>query len=153
MPQVAEYRFPSDRRYDPETHLWVKPVTAETVQVGVDDFEQEAAGTYQRVLLKEPGEYVAQGDELMNLESAKFVGSKPAPIAGEVTAVNHSVVNHPQQINTAPYESWLVRLTPDDPTSVTQLIGDGEITTWAQAEIDEEQRRTTAVERERCPQD
>ncbi len=150
MPQVDDYRFPSDRQYDPETHLWVKRHD-DRVRIGVDDFEQEAAGTYQRVLLKEPGEEVPAGDELVNLESAKFVGSKPAPIGGEVVAVNRDVVREPQQINLAPYDHWLLALAPADNADFGRLVGGDDIEPWAREEIDEEQRRTTALEGERCP--
>ena len=151
MPQVDDYRFPADRQYDPETHLWVKRHDDNQVRIGVDDFEQEAAGTYQRVLLKEPGEEISAGDELVNLESAKFVGSKPAPISGEVVAVNRDVVREPQQINLAPYDHWLLALAPVDDADFDRLVGGDAIESWAREDIDEEQRRTTALEGERCP--
>lgn len=152
MPRINEYRFPADRLYESDSHLWIQD-QGETVYIGIDDFEQEVAGTYQRLMAKEPGTEISAGDELVNVESAKFVGSKAAPVSGTVREVNMDVIEDPTQINTAPYESWLVELEPDTDEWQDGLISDEEIESWAQSEIDEEKRRTTATEEGQCLQD
>lgn len=146
MPRVGEYRFPPDRYYDDESHVWVRRDEDSTAALGLDDFEQEVAGTYQRLMLKEPGERLERGEAFANLESSKFVGSKATPVSGEILAVNRPVVEEPTKINRSPYDSWLVRMELADPAELEDLVTDETIEPRMQAEIDREKERTTFLE-------
>lgn len=146
MTRVGDYRFPSALYYDEESHVWVAPGEDDTGRLGLDDFEQEAAGTYQRIMLKEPGEHVSRGEDFVNVESSKFVGTKASPVSGEIVDVNRAVVEEPQRINRAPYQSWLVRIALEEPAELEALVtGDG-VESWIKAEIDREKERTTMLE-------
>lgn len=141
---IDKYRFPADHYYDERSHVWVAVEDDGRARIGVDDFEQEAAGTYQRLMLKEEGEHVERGEELINLESSKFVGSKASPVSGEIVDVNMDVVENPHEINRAPYENWLVRVDLADRDELDALLTGEDVESWASEEVDEMKQRTTA---------
>ena len=54
-----------------------------------------------------------RGRSLGTLESLKFVGPIPSPLAGIISLVNSDLVKRPKLMNDAPYgEGWIVRLKP-----------------------------------------
>ena len=56
---------------------------------------------------------VAAGEDLANIETIKVDLAVPAPLAGEVMAVNEALDDAPELINQDPYGAgWLVELKP-----------------------------------------
>ena len=45
-----------------------------------------------------------------SIESVKAVSELFAPVSGEVTEVNGALKDHPEDVNTAPHETWMVRI-------------------------------------------
>jgi glycine cleavage system H protein len=116
---VAE--FPPDRHYTPE-HEWVRD-GADAVRVGITAYAQEALGDVVFVSLPQVGTDVGAGEPLGEVESTKSVNDIYAPVAGTVTAVNSSLDEHPDLINSDPYgDGWLVEIRPADTAATGKLL-------------------------------
>ena len=84
---------------------------------------------------KKLGRPVRRGKSMGTLESGKWVGPIPAPVSGEIIAINEAVAANPTLVNDDPYgEGWIVKLQPSDPDAEK-----GELVT-GQAAIDAFQR-------------
>ncbi len=116
MSEVNGCLLPDDLWYWPEKHVWVRGPEADgTVLVGMTDVAQHLAGKIVVVNLKAPGRTLAQGKSAGTLESGKWVGSIPTPVAGQVTEINETVKKTPAIVNEDPYGAgWLIRVRPDN---------------------------------------
>lgn len=108
--------------------MWVRgPEQDGTVVVGMTDVAQSLAGKIVVVNLKPPGKSLAQGKSAGTLESGKWVGSIPTPLAGEVVEINEAVKSAPQLVNDDPYGAgWLIRVRPSDWEGGAHLLVHGE---------------------------
>lgn len=116
MSEVNGCLLPDDLWYWPEKHVWVRgPEEDGTVLVGMTDVAQNLAGKIVVCNLKAAGKVLAQGKSAGTLESGKWVGSIPTPVAGEVVAINEAVKKSPHIVNDDPYgDGWLIRVRPTD---------------------------------------
>lgn len=100
-------RFPEDLKYTAE-HEWVRAASGAPVRIGITDFAADALGDIVYVSLPTVGEEVVAGDTCGELESTKSVSDLFSPVSGVVTAVNESLSDAPETVNTDPYgEGWL----------------------------------------------
>jgi len=111
---------PNDRRYA-KSHEWALLEKDGSVCVGISDHAQEALGDVVFVELPEVGKTLAAGEEAGVVESVKAASDIYAPIAGEVIAVNEALTDAPEQINEAPYASWIFRLKPENAADLDRL--------------------------------
>jgi glycine cleavage system H protein len=113
--------FPSDLHYTPE-HEWVRD-GEDVVRVGITAYAQEALGDIVFVNLPQVGTDVGAGEPLGEVESTKSVNDIYAPVAGTVTAVNESLDEQPDLINSDPYgQGWLVEIRPADASAAGELL-------------------------------
>ena len=103
--------IPADLKYTKE-HEWVRDLaTAGTVSMGITDFAQGALGDIVYVQLPKVGELVVSGKVCGEVESTKSVSEIFAPVTGKVLAVNNSLSDSPELINSDPYNAgWLVEI-------------------------------------------
>lgn len=138
MIEIGGYRFPADRSYDTEHHLWAQhePATGR-VRVGMDVLGLEALGDLVAVALHPPGTRVSRGQALGTLEAAKMTGEIIAPVSGTVVEHNATVLRDPNRVNRSPYDDgWLLRLEPHNwPAEEVRLIGAGQLEAWVRREI------------------
>ncbi|WP_028626811.1 glycine cleavage system protein GcvH [Metapseudomonas resinovorans] len=113
--------IPADLRYAP-SHEWARLEADGTVTVGISDHAQEALGDVVFVELPEVGKTVAAGQEAGVVESVKAASDIYAPIGGEVIAVNESVSDAPESVNSDPYGSWFFKLKPSDVAELDKLL-------------------------------
>jgi glycine cleavage system H protein len=126
MSEVNGCQLPDDLWYWPEKHVWARPEDDGTVVMGMTDVAQNLAGKIVVVNLKAPGKVLAQGKSAGTLESGKWVGSIPTPVAGEVVAVNDAVKRAPHIVNDDPYgDGWLIRVRPVDWEAEQSLLVHG----------------------------
>lgn len=94
--------------------VWVAwDETRGVVRVGLTDFRQQSSGDVAFVELPRVGQTVAAGDDLAEVETVKVDLTIPAPLYGEVVAVNEDLKDEPELINQDPYgEGWLAELKP-----------------------------------------
>lgn len=113
MALVNDCRLPEDLYYLVEKHVWVRVAEGGTVTVGIDDVAQNLAGTIVSCTPKKAGRAVPKGQSLATIESSKWVGPVPNPVAGEIVEVNEAVRKSPGILNQDPYgQGWLVRVKP-----------------------------------------
>ena len=103
--------IPADLKYTKE-HEWVRDLaTAGTVSMGITDFAQGALGDIVYVQLPKVGEAIVSGKVCGEVESTKSVSEIFAPVSGRVIAVNDSLSNSPEFINSDPYNAgWLLEI-------------------------------------------
>lgn len=126
MSEVNGCNLPEDLYYWPEKHVWARPEADGTVVVGMTDVAQSLAGKIIVVSLRSLGKTLARGKSAGTLESGKWVGSIPTPVAGEVIAVNEAVAKAPTIVNQDPYGAgWLIRVQPTDFAADAAELGQG----------------------------
>ena len=123
---------PSELRYT-EEHEWVK-IEGEEVSIGITDFAQNALTEVVWVELPDVGTIVESMESFASVESVKSVSEIYAPVAGEISEVNDSLEDAPEQINEDPYGSgWICKIKIEggvdlsallDSTEYSALIGD-----------------------------
>ncbi|MCL6429247.1 MAG: glycine cleavage system protein GcvH [Anaerolineae bacterium] len=104
------------------THEWVRLEGDEAVS-GITDYAQEQLSDVVYVELPAIGEHFGKGEVYGVVESVKAASDNYMPVGGTVTAVNESLADEPQQVNTDPYGAgWMIRFRPDDPAEIEQLM-------------------------------
>lgn len=127
MSDVNGCNIPEDLYYWVDKHIWAKRQDDGSVLVGMTDVAQNLAGKIVVVSLRSMGKTLAKGKSAGTLESGKWVGSIPTPVAGEVVEVNAALKSHPSTINDDPYGAgWIIRVIPSnwEEDSAGMLTGD-----------------------------
>ena len=108
--QLGPIQLPGDRYYHPG-HTWAKPTGAGEVLVGLDAFARRFVGDVKRIVAPTPGQEVEQGRAAWTIEFDGRKLEQPAPVDGEVVAVNEEVLRHPEELREDPYErGWLLKV-------------------------------------------
>jgi glycine cleavage system H protein len=102
-------------------HEWVRFDGSEAI-VGITDFAQRQLGDVVFVELPDVGRTIAQGEVFGTIESVKAVSELFSPVSGEVVAVNGALGTHPEAINAAPHETWMVRIRPSNAAESAALL-------------------------------
>jgi glycine cleavage system H protein len=68
------------------------------------------------------GRKVKRGENCAVVESVKSASDIPAPVAGEIVAINPAVADAPERLNQDPYAAWLFRIRPDKPSELGNLL-------------------------------
>jgi glycine cleavage system H protein len=114
MAVISGCNIPEDLYYLAGDKLvWARFEDDGTVTAGVPDPGQAVAGKVVAVTPKKLGRTIVRGKSMGTLESGKWVGPIPAPVSGEITAINEAVTANPSLVNDDPYgEGWIVKLQP-----------------------------------------
>jgi glycine cleavage system H protein len=120
--------IPNELSYTKE-HEWVSVVEM-TYTMGITDYAQAALGDIVYVQLPKVGEVVAAGTVCGEVESTKSVSEIFAPVSGTVVAINDSLSNSPETINSDPYGAgWLAKIeVTSAPQELLTAAEYGEIT-------------------------
>ena len=101
--------IPNELSYTKE-HEWVSSVD-QTFTMGITDYAQAALGDIVYVQLPKVGESVVAGKVCGEVESTKSVSDIYAPVTGTIVAINDSLSNSPETINSDPYGAgWLAKI-------------------------------------------
>lgn len=101
--------YPNELKYR-KSHEWVKFIDESTALIGLSDFAQDSLGGIVFVNLPEEGDEVTAGTAFADVESVKAVSDVFSPISGVVAEVNEALLDAPESINEAPYDSWLIKV-------------------------------------------
>ncbi len=101
--------YPNELKYR-KSHEWVKFIDESTALIGLSDFAQDALGDIVFVNLPEEGDEVTQGTAFADVESVKAVSDVFSPVSGTVAEVNEELLDAPESINNAPYDSWFIKV-------------------------------------------
>lgn len=123
MPAVRNCNLPDDLYYLVERHVWARRVD-DLVEIGLTDVAQNLAKGIISVTPKKVGRTLRVEQSVATVESSKWVGPVPCPVAGEIVEVNPDLSGAPGLINTDPYGSgWVARVRPADwDTDSAQLV-------------------------------
>ena len=112
--------YPNDRKYTKD-HEWIR-IDGGEATVGITDFAQKQLGDVVFVELPDVGRHVKQGETFGQIESVKAVSELYAPVSGEVIAVNANLGPHPDAVNSAPHDAWMIRVRPSQPDEIAALL-------------------------------
>jgi glycine cleavage system H protein len=115
---------PADRKYTKD-HEWIR-LSGDTAEVGITDYAQKTLGDVVFVDLPAVGASVAAGAAFGTIESVKAVSELFAPVGGTVIEVNAYLKDHPETVNSAPHETWLIKLQVSDTAGVNALLDGAE---------------------------
>lgn len=118
---MADETYPADLRYHPE-HDWVR-VDGDEAVLGITWYAQDALGEVVYFDPPDVGSAVTKDSPYGELESVKAVSDIIAPVSGEVLAVNDTVRDTPETVNSDPYDAgWLVRVRLTDSSELDTLM-------------------------------
>lgn len=112
--------YPTDLKYTKD-HEWVRFDGGEAA-VGITDFAQRQLGDVVFVELPEVGRQLTQHEVFGTIESVKAVSELFSPVTGEVMAVNGDLGHHPERVNIAAHETWLIRIRPSVASEAASLL-------------------------------
>ncbi len=113
--------IPAELKYT-ESHEWVRREADGLLTIGITDFAQESLGDMVFVELPEVGRVLAKGEACAVVESVKAASDVYAPVAGEVVAVNATLAEKPELINTNAFDAWMFKLKPANAADVDALL-------------------------------
>lgn len=100
--------YPPDLKYTKD-HEWIR-VEGDTGAIGITNFAQLQLGDVVYVDLPAVGATLVSGQTFGSIESVKAVSELYAPVSGEVVEVNSALKDTPERINTAPHETWMIKV-------------------------------------------
>lgn len=115
------WNTPDDLTYT-ETDEWIL-LTDDSATVGITDYAQDQLSDIVFVELPVVGESYEQGDIVATVESVKAAAEIIMPVSGEVTAVNSTLEDEPEKVNSDPFgDAWFIKLTLANPTEIESLM-------------------------------
>ena len=112
--------YPDDRKYTKD-HEWIR-LSGDIAEVGITDFAQQQLGDVVYIELPDAGTKVTAGQSFGNIESVKAVSELFAPVTGEVVEVNDHVKARPEVVNTAPHDTWMIKIKVSNHGEVGALL-------------------------------
>ena len=113
--------IPTDLKYA-KTDEWIR-VKGSEAEAGLTDYAQGHLSDIVYVELPEVGAEFKSAASFGSIESVKAASDLNMPAGGTITAVNESLSNAPEVVNSDPYgKGWLVKFTLSDPSEVARLM-------------------------------
>ena len=126
MSKVRGCELPDDLLYDVDNHIWFTELGDGNVRLGMTTVAVAMAGQLVAVTPKKVGRSVRAGQSCATIESGKWVGPARSAAAGDIVAVNETVVGKPSTANADPYgDGWLVVLKPANWDAVKRTLVSG----------------------------
>lgn len=104
-----------------KSHEWIRFENG-TAWIGVTDYAQESMGDVVFVEFKNIGLSLNAGDPIALIESVKSVFDIYTPVDGEIIQNNIDLEDHPEWINEAPYDHYIVCIKLKDPSNQSNLL-------------------------------
>lgn len=112
--------IPADLLYTSDDE-WVK-VDGETAVVGLTDHAQDSLSDIVFLELPDEGDEFGAGESFGTVESVKAAAELLMPVDGVVTAVNEDLIDAPENLNSDPYGSWLIKINIADVSQLDNLM-------------------------------
>ncbi len=104
--------LPSGLYYD-KSYTWSFMEKDGSVKMGIDDFMQHITGPITQLKIKEPGDKIKKGQQILTLIQDGKQLNIYAPISGKITSVNDYVMHNSSLVNYSPYEKgWIYKIEP-----------------------------------------
>ena len=115
-----------DNLYYTKEHEWIR-VEGDEVVIGISDHAQNALTDIVYIELPDNGDVCEEMGEFAIVESVKSASPIYAPLAGEITAVNDSLEDTPEVMNTDPYgDGWIIKMRLADASGISGLMSAGD---------------------------
>ena len=119
--EISELNLPVDVKYAKD-HEYAR-LEGDTIKVGLDDYAQDQLGDIVFVEMPEVGDTFGKGEVFGTVESVKAVSECYMPIGGEIIALNETLEDEPELVNTDPYgKGWIVEVKPGDVAEMDTLM-------------------------------
>jgi glycine cleavage system H protein len=119
--QILIMNYPGNVRYTKD-HEWIR-MDGEHAVIGITDFAQHELGDIVYVEVETIGQHLAEGSVFGTVEAVKTVSDLYLPVSGTIKEINSKLNANPELVNTDPYgEGWMVRMKPDDASSIDGLM-------------------------------
>ncbi len=113
--------IPTDLKYTKDDE-WIR-VDGDEATVGITYYAQDSLSDIVYLELPDVGDSFAMGDTFGVVESVKAAADLYMPLSGEVTAVNESLIDAPETVNSDPYgEAWMIRFKISEPSQLDDLM-------------------------------
>jgi len=115
--------IPNDLKYT-KNDEWVKFDGPISVTVGITDFAQEQLSDIVYVdIIISIGDEIQKNDQIATIESVKAAADVYAPISGKISAINESLPDQPEILNSDPYkDGWIIKMDMSEPSEMNQLM-------------------------------
>lgn len=100
--------YPVELKYTKD-HEWMK-MEGDIAVIGISDFAQDALGDVVFINLPEVGDTVTAGESFGDVESVKAVSDVNSPVTGVVVEINEDLADSPENLNSDPYGSWIIKV-------------------------------------------
>ena len=105
-----------------KNHEWVK-IDGDNAVIGITKHATEMLGDIVFVEVPEKGKSVEANGQTAVVESTKAASDVYAPVSGEITEGNQSIVDDPAKINSDPEgEGWFFKLKVKDKSEFDKLM-------------------------------
>ncbi|TSA31194.1 MAG: hypothetical protein D4R64_18575 [Porphyromonadaceae bacterium] len=98
--------------YD-KTHTWAYMEKSGVVRIGIDDFLQHITGLLTRIKMRNPGEKIKKGDQILSIiQNGKQLNIN-SPISGIIKSNNNLLSSNSSMVNSSPYsDGWVYMIEP-----------------------------------------
>ncbi len=112
---------PKKLRYA-KTHEWAS-LEGDTCTIGITKFAVDQLTDVIYIELPDVGDHTFAGESFGEIESVKAVSDLYAPVNGEVSAINETLLEDPTQITKDPYtEGWMVKIKVEPGANLDHLM-------------------------------
>ena len=112
--------YPSDLKYTKE-HEWIR-AEGGNATIGITPYAQESLGDIVFVELPKNAAEITAGKTFGSVESVKAVSDLYSPVSGTVTEVNEDLKTEPDKINSAPHDTWIIKVQLSEPGEFDALL-------------------------------
>lgn len=96
-------------------HAWLQWKGTSRLRVGLDDLAQHLLARVSEVTLPAIGQVLQAGDVVVAVRAGRRQALIPAPVSGQVVAINRRLLRNPSLIHNDPYaRGWLYAVAPSD---------------------------------------
>jgi len=133
---VTDFRLPKGLFFH-KGHTWANIETSGKMKIGVDDFARRILGRFDGFMLRNVGEFVKQGEEILSVRQGKRTAVFTSPVDGVIRSINEKVTEDPIVVREYPYEAgWIYSIEPTNlAIDVKRLISNKKALSWLRNEI------------------
>jgi glycine cleavage system H lipoate-binding protein/ABC-type phosphate transport system substrate-binding protein len=106
-----------------KTHTWAFMEQNGVVKVGIDDFLQHITGIITRIKMKNEGETIKKGEQILSIIQNGKQLNLYAPVSGIIKEKNKALDKNSSIINSSPYaDGWIYKVEPTNWHRENQLL-------------------------------
>ncbi|MCA9936982.1 MAG: glycine cleavage system protein GcvH, partial [Anaerolineales bacterium] len=90
--------------------------------VGITDHAQDSLSDIVYLELPNEGDFFGIGETFGVVESVKAAADLYMPVSGDVTAVNEALIDTPEQVNSEPYDAWMIKVKLSELSELDDLM-------------------------------